>query len=156
MGKKGEKEMKLIKALSWVCFLAVAVLLISGSPALAGNEPPAGCTDLPDEVWGVVVLICTLSPDVNDYAVVRVKQIQGCEVVVEVVADPDWGAGCPDLSQGDPEGQVGNFALGDYRFFGIDGEPYIDTVRNFHQITESLNTITTFDAKFKFCTTPTP
>jgi hypothetical protein len=145
--------MKIIKALSWICFLAFAVLLISGSPALAGNEPPDGCTDLPDEVWGVVVLICTLSQTVNDYAVVRVKQIQGCDVVVEVYADPAWAAGCPDLSLGDPEGQVGNFALGDtIRFFGIDGEPYIDTVRNFKQITDILgNTETTFDAKFKFC-----
>lgn len=152
MEKKGEKEMKLIKALFWVCFLAVAVLLISGSPALAGNEPPAGCTDLPDEVWGVVVLICTPQLDVNDYAVVRVKQIQGCEVVVEVVADPIWGAGCPDLNLGDPEGQIGNFALGSLRFFGINGEPYIETVRNFHQITDGVgNTETTFDAKFKFC-----
>ena len=93
--KKGEKEMKLIKALSWVCFLAVAVLLISGSPALAGNEPPAGCIDLPDEVWGTVVLICTLQTTENDYAVVRVKQIQGCEVVVEVYTDPAWAAGLP-------------------------------------------------------------
>ena len=148
--------MKLIKALSWVCFLAVAVLLISTSPALAGAgpEPPADATILPDEVWGVVVLICTpLNTSVPDFAVLRVKQIQNCEVVVEVHADPDWAGGCPDLNAPiSPEDTIKDWSLVGYQFFGIAGTPYIDSVRNFAQITDGIAgyTETTFDAKFKF------
>lgn len=143
-----------MRTLSCICFLALAVVLISSSPALAGAgpEPPDNATILPDEVWGVVVLICTTSPDIPDFAVVRVKQIQDCNVVVEVNADPAWAGGCPVLGGPiTPEETIKDWALVGYSFFGIAGTPYIDSVKNFEQITDAQGNIeTTFDAKFKF------
>ena len=145
-----------MKALTCICFLALAAVLISSSPAMAGAgiEPPDNATILPDEVWGVVVLICTpLNPSVPDFAVVRVKQIQDCNVVAEVHADPAWAGGCPDLNSPiSPEETIKGWSLIGYQFFGISGTPYIDSVKNFKQITDSIAgyTETTFDAKFKF------
>jgi len=120
----------------------------------AGPEPPETAVILDDEIWGVVTLICKPNCDPatpTTYAVVRVKRVQDCNVEVDVKVSTAFPSCCPNPAN--PEQDVKDWALTGIQFFDMPANeiPYVDKLKNYNQLTDANgDTVSTFDAKFKF------
>ena len=148
--------MRINKINKLIGILAALAILLTGAQVFAGVgiEPPENAVILDVEIWGVVTLICKsgCEPGNNTtYAIARVKRVQDCNVETETEAIPNYYSCCPNPATYMDE--IKDWSLTGTQFFDIDPTaiPYIDNVKNFEQITDANgDTVTTFDAKFKF------
>jgi hypothetical protein len=144
--------------LTGIMVAAVMLVAVPKSFAGAGIEPPENAVILDVEIWGVVTMICQagcVPPQAGQpgttYAMARVKRIDDCDVEVETEVVHNFGSCCP--SPATYRDEIEDWSLVGIQFFDIDPTaiPYIDDVKNFDQLTDGNgDTVTTFDAKFKF------
>jgi hypothetical protein len=141
--------MKPLKMLLGLAMLII-VLLAAAPQALAGAgpEPPAGSIIGPTEVWGEVVLFCGPAPPYS--ATVRVKRVVDCNVETQALVDPNWAFGCSD----DPNAPLKWALPTSVTFFDITGTPFVSKVKNWKKIVQPNGSVYSFDAQFKFFTTP--
>ena len=144
---------RLLMIVGWVAVLAMFAPVSSG--LAGGPEPPGNAIVHGPEIWGEVVLFCSSADD--DVAVIRVKRVVDCEVEAQALIDPNWEFGCSD----DPDLPL-KWSLVGTTFFGIDGTPFINKVKNYTKNVQVINLPTevsydvySFDAQFMFWT-PAP
>ena len=131
-----------------------AMLTVNLALAGVGPEPPENAEILDIEIWGVVTLICKPNCDPgtpSTYAMVRVKRVVDCVVQTETKVITAYPSCCPNPAN--PELEIKDWALTGIQFFDMAANitPYIDKIKNFYQLTDANgDTVTTFDAKFKF------
>jgi hypothetical protein len=132
---------KMLLIIGWVFVLAL-VAPVSAVMAGGGIEPVPGTANIgPTEIWGVTVISCNPG---QPTALVRVKRVVDCDVVTELMVEPNWTLGCP----ADESAVVGQSLQAGTTFFGIPGTAFFNKVRNF----DKVGNVVVFDMQFKFWT----
>ena len=138
------------------CLLVVTA---AAGPAFAGGgqsgfePPPAGAIITGPEIWGVVTVYCSAAT--SNFATIRLKRVVDCNAETLTFADPNWNENlCPVTAEDATNLRVDLLQPTLENAWGVTGNPYIDTVRNFdRQIDQATDTsITSFDAMIKFWT----
>jgi hypothetical protein len=139
--------MNLKKLCYSLVLMAILIMGIPSNQALAGMDtPPAGSTYVGPEVWGVVVIDCSLAGD--KLALVRAKKIVDCDVQTE--AFKFFIPNCPAT-----ESDILEFYLPGYTLFGT-ANPVVTKVKNFTvdvraaTATEPARDLRSFDAQIKY------
>jgi hypothetical protein len=136
-----------LKKMLFVWWVTVLAMVISVSQVMAGGgpEPVPGTAKIgPTEIWGVTVVSCPLGQSIG---IIRVKRVVDCDIVTEVLVEPNWAFGCP----ADESAVVGQSLQAGTTFFGIPGTAFFSKVKNF----DKAGNVVIFDAQFKFWT-PVP
>jgi hypothetical protein len=138
---------------SLLVMTALAGSAIAGGGQSGFEPPPAGATITGPELWAVFTVYCGLP---QNFATLRVKRVVDCNTEVMTFVDPTLdGAFCPDEFTAEAATQLGLGFLQPRleNEWGITGNAFIDTVKNFDQQTDvDDNRITSFDAMIKFWT----
>jgi hypothetical protein len=136
---------------SLLVMTALAGSAIAGGTQSGFEPPPPGAIITGPEIWGVFTVYCSLG---GNFATIRIKRVVDCNTEVLTFVDPAWDSGfCPVTEEGATEWGLGGTVQETLASeWGITGNPYIDTVKNFDQQGDGVNDpqLTSFDGMIKF------